>query len=123
MNPIVEVGQHLLPVPPQRHKRPPLHAYLPVLAFNLSIGPPGDPVGGGQVMGQPRLLESPWKIVQPTDIPLVPAPEMGHGGQAVSLAAVTGAVGQDEVVAQVQGIAAPGNEMVTAPEAFMRRSQ
>jgi len=69
-------------------------------------------------MGEPRFLESPWKIVESADIPLVPAPEMGHGGQAVPLAAVTGAVGQDEVVTQVQGIAAPGNEMVHRPRGF-----
>ena len=66
-------------------------------------------------MGEPCLLESPWKIVEATDIPLVPAPEMGQGGQTVPLAAVTGAVGQDEVMPQAQGIAAPGNEVVHRP--------
>ena len=63
-------------------------------------------------MDQPRFIEPAGKIVGLAPVPLVPSVQVLHGGQPISLPAVTGAVGQDEVVGQVQRIPAPGDEVV-----------
>jgi hypothetical protein len=94
--------EHPLPLPRQRLHLPPLHPDLPARPGHLVVRPAGDAQRCLPVMGEAGLREPPGQLVQLASVPIVPAPEVDDGGQAVALAGVAGGVGEDEVVAQVE---------------------
>jgi hypothetical protein len=87
------VPQHLRPLPRQRLQLPSPHPHLPARPGHLVVRPAGDAERRVPVVGDAGLGEAAGELVQLAPVPLVPAAEVGDGGEAVALAAVAGVDG------------------------------